>query len=70
MKTSQRLLNAAAMFDEMSASSKASSEKDITERMRGWFDGRATAFEITANHLRGMAETSRIVEASKYGVTA
>ena len=63
MKTSQRLLNAAALFDEMSASSKASSEKYVTEGMRQWFDGRATAYEIAANHLRGMAETSLSVEA-------
>ena len=63
MKTSQRLLNAAVMFDEMSASSKTSSEKYVTEGMRQWFDGRATAYEVAANHFRGMAETSLIVEA-------
>lgn len=63
MKTSRRLLNAAAMFDEMSAGSKASSEKDLTESMRGWYEGRASAYEVAANHLRGMAKTSLNVEA-------
>tara|TARA_R110000772_G_scaffold154357_1_gene265317 strand:+ start:922 stop:1119 length:198 start_codon:yes stop_codon:yes gene_type:complete len=65
MKTSQRLLNAAAMFDEMSASSKASSEKDVTEGMRQWFDGRATAYGIAAEHFRGMAEASLSVEVTE-----
>lgn len=62
MKTSQRLLNAAALFDERSASSKKSSEKYLTEGMSKWFDGRATAYKMAANNFRGMAKTARIAE--------
>ena len=63
MKTSKRLLDAAELFDEMSASSETSAEKYLTESMRSWFEGRATAYEIAAKHLRGLAETTLIVEA-------
>ena len=62
MKHSQRLLDAAKMFDEMKASSQRSGAESVTENIGHWFEGRALGFEIAANHLWVMAETAEMLE--------